>query len=133
EGPHLREAILRQGHLRQELRDHDSAAGGIALLLPNDARPAVSRARRGSRHTPSPRLRLTDWNALHVRELEDRTGQRRQEQSSRDRNPDSRVRHARAAHEQTGLLPAGETRARPAYPATGADTARPPRQLLRTT
>ena len=51
-------ARFRQGHLRQELRDHDPPARRTSVRLPADRRRAPAGQGRGSRHAPASRYSI---------------------------------------------------------------------------
>ena len=76
EGPDRREALLRQGHLRQELRGHDPPARRVALRLPDDRRRAPAEAGRGPGHASAAGFRFPHRHALHVRQPQDRARRR---------------------------------------------------------
>ena len=67
-----KQALVRQGHLRQEFRDHDSPARRPAQQLSAHRRQAPAGAGRRSRHAPAARVQFADRHALRLRQSEDR-------------------------------------------------------------
>ena len=106
-----KQALVRQGHLRQEFRDHDSPAGRPAQQLSAHRRQAPAGAGRRSGHAPAAGVQLADRHAVCLRQPEDRRDEGRGEQSGRDRLAAHRVRHAQQADRQAGLLRQGQARA----------------------
>ena len=109
---HREEPVVRPGHLRQELRDHDSHARRTAQQLPAHRRQALAGARRRPGQAPAARVQLADGNAVRLRQPQDWRGPRRGDQSRRGRHAAAGVRHAEQADRQAGVLRQGQARAR---------------------
>ena len=108
EGADPREALLRQGHLGQELRDHDPHPRRPALRASGDRRSAPAAARGRPGNAAPAGVRLADRHALHVRQPQDRQDVRSAIEPGGDRNAAARVRHALEADRKARLLRQGE-------------------------
>ena len=70
------ELVVRQGHLRQEFRDHHPHAGRPAEQLSTHRRQAIAGAGRGPGQTPVAGVQLADRHAVRLRQPQDRRGAR---------------------------------------------------------